>query len=189
MGDFLDWLDQTNHLNDAVVIISADHGESFEHNYYLHTGPYLYDGLIHVPLLIHIPGQRQAARIDEPAGQADLMPTLLDLIGASVPAWTDGTSLVPVLKGEAFPQRYVFSMNLEDNRVFDPVTKGTVAVMDDQFKFVDYIARHEEALYRYKTDHLDDHNLMASEPEVVARMRGVLLDKLKEVNQHYPAKR
>src|SRR5947209_4636740 len=55
VGDFLDWLDRTDRLNHAIVIISADHGESFDHNWFLHAGPPLYNALIRIPLLIHIP--------------------------------------------------------------------------------------------------------------------------------------
>ena len=59
VGDFLEWLDQTGRLDRSIVIVSADHGESFEHGWLLHTGPYLYNGLIRIPLLIHLPGQKE----------------------------------------------------------------------------------------------------------------------------------
>jgi arylsulfatase A-like enzyme len=185
VGTFLDWLDQTGRLKNSVVIVSADHGESFEHNWFSHTGPYLYDGLIHIPFLIHLPGQIQGAHNNQPAQQADLMPTILDLIGVTPTTEIDGTSLVPALKGGALPHRYIFTMNLEHNRVFDPITKGTVAVMDDEFKYVSYLDLHQEALYRYKSDPQEEHELSGVEPEVTQRLRKVLLDKLKGVNQAF----
>jgi arylsulfatase A-like enzyme len=189
VGTFLDWLDQTGRLQNAVVIVSADHGESFEHNWFSHTGPYLYDSLIHIPFIIHLPGQRQGVHNSQLAQQADLMPTILDLIGVKPSTEIDGTSLVPALKGEAVPQRYVFSMNLEQSRIFDPITKGTIAVMDDQFKYVNYLDRHQEALYRYKSDLQEEHDLSSSEPEVTKRLRDVLLGQLKVVNQPFAAQR
>jgi len=188
VGDFLDWLDRTGRLNNAVVIISADHGESFEHNWFLHTGPYLYNGLIRVPFLIHLPGQQRGTHVDAAAQQADLLPTILDIIGVPAPSWTDGTSLMPLLKGKPLSPRYVYSMNLENNRAFDPITRGTVAVVDDQFKYVDYLDRHQEALFRYKADPTDEHNLIGTEPAVSQRMHEVLLEKLKEVNQRFTPK-
>jgi hypothetical protein len=54
---------------------------------------------------------------------------------------------------------------------------------------VNYLDRHQEALYRYKSDRLEDHNLLDSEPEVAARMRGVLSEKLKDVNRQFTPKR
>jgi len=183
VGDFLDYLDRTGRLNDSIVIISADHGESFEHNWFLHAGPPLYDDLIHIPLLVHLPGQSQSAHISELAQQVDLLPTLLDLIGAPVPSWTDGTSLKSSIAGKRNPNRFIFSMNLEPNGVFDPISKGTLAVMDDEFKYVTRLdAKQEEAIYRYKTDRLEQFNLIASEPDAAKRLHEVLVNKLKEVN-------
>jgi arylsulfatase A-like enzyme len=184
VGEFLDWLDRTGRLDNAIVIISADHGESFEHNWFLHAGPPLYNAVIQVPLLIHMRGQAQGAHILQLAQQADLLPTVLDLVGAPAPSWTDGTSLKPAMDGKTVPERYIFSMNLEPDGVFSPISKGTLAVIDDEFKYVIRLDSHQELLYRYKTDRLEQHNLIASEPDVARRLHDVLLDKLKEVNEH-----
>jgi arylsulfatase A-like enzyme len=188
VGEYLDWLDRTGRLDHAIVIVSADHGESFEHNWFLHAGPPLYNTLIEIPLLIHMDGQRQGARISQPAQQADLLPTILDLVGGTAPGWTDGTSLRPALQGKAFPERYIFSMNLEPDRVFSPISKGTLAVIDDEFKYVIRLDSHQQWLYRYKTDQLEEHNLLGSEPDVTKRLHDVLLAKLQEVNERSPRK-
>jgi arylsulfatase A-like enzyme len=189
VGDFLDWLQRSGRLDRSIVIITADHGESFEHQWFLHAGPYLYNGLIHVPLLIHLPGQTQGSHITYPAQQADLLPTILNLVGAQVPNWTDGVSLKPALQGGELPARYVFSMNLESNRWSDPITSGTVAVIDSEFKYVSRVEGGGEGLYRYRTDPDEEHDLIASEAEVTKRMRSVLHNKLKEVNQQFTPKR
>lgn len=189
VGEFLDWLDQTGRLDRAIVIVSSDHGESFEHNWFGHGGPNLYNDLIHVPLLIHLPGQRQGARIAQLAQEADLLPTILDLVGAPIPSWTDGTSLKPVLEGKPLPQRFIFSMNLEPNRVFDSISNGTIAVMDVEYKYVNRLGHHKEELYRYTTDQWEEHNLISSEVGVAKRMREILLNKLAEINErsaHHP---
>jgi arylsulfatase A-like enzyme len=183
LGEFLDWLDRTGRLDGAIVIVSADHGEFFDHNRLSHGSPDLYNGVVHVPLLIHLPGQKQGERIEQVAQQADLLPTILDLISAPPPSWGDGTSLRPALEHSVIQKRYIFTMNLETNRIFDPITKGTVAVIDDDFKFVRYLDSGKELLFRYKTDAAEEHNLLATEPEVAKRMRDVLLNKIQEVNQ------
>jgi arylsulfatase A-like enzyme len=183
VGDFLDWLDRTGRLNRSIVIITSDHGEMFDHGRLSHGGPDLYNGVIHIPLLIHLPGQNNGAHIEQLAQQADLLPTVLDLVAAPIPGWVDGASLKPLLAATDTPQRYIFSMNLEPNRIFDPISKGTVAVMDSDFKFVRYLGSGDEQLYRYKTDAAEEYNLIHSEPEVAERMRQVLLQKIKQVNQ------
>ncbi len=182
VGDFLDWLKRTGRFDRSVVIISADHGESFEHSWLLHTGPHLYNDLIRVPLMIHLPGQQQSLRIEKIGEQVDLLPTILDLVGSKAPNWADGISLKPALQGDRLPQRFIFSMNLEPNSTFAPVSKGTVAVIDDNFKFIEYLGTHDRELYRYRADMGDQTNLINSELDVGARMHELLADKLKVVN-------
>lgn len=184
VGEYLDWLDKTGRLDRSIVIISADHGDSFEHDWLLHSGPYLHNGLIHIPLLIHLPKQTAGVHISQPAQQADLLPTLVDLVGAQLPSGVDGLSLRPALEGHDLGKRFVYSMNLEPNRTFDPITKGTLAIIDDDYKYVYQLDRHEESLYRYKTDVPEEHNLAQTQRDVATRMHAALFDELKKVNEH-----
>jgi arylsulfatase A-like enzyme len=182
VGDFLDWLDQTGRLDRSIVIVSADHGESFEHDWFTHGGPDLYNGVIRIPLLIHIPGQKRGSRITQAAEEVDLLPTILDLIGGQAPRWGEGASLKLALEGEEGPHRLLFSMNLEPNSTFEPITHGTVAVIDNEFKCIDRLGTQEVSLYRYRTDPDEEHNLVDSEPVVAARMKASLVNKVKEIN-------
>jgi arylsulfatase A-like enzyme len=84
----------------TIVVVVADHGESlYDHGELLHGDAY-FDGVINVPLVMRVPGL--AGRV-VPAlvSQVDLLPTLLQLVGAVAPAGIDGRSLVPLLRGEA----------------------------------------------------------------------------------------
>jgi arylsulfatase A-like enzyme len=182
VGDFLEWLDRTGRLDGSIVIISADHGESFEHNWFKHTGPFLYNGLIRIPLLIHLPGLKKGSRVTQAAEQIDLLPTILDLIGGQAPSWGEGTSLTPAFEGKPLPQRLIFSMNLEGNSTFEPISHGTVAVLDNDFKYISRLETQEVSLYRYKTDPLEEQNLIEAEPVVAERMRDFLTSKLQEIN-------
>jgi arylsulfatase A-like enzyme len=188
VGDFLEWLDKTGRFDRSIVIVTADHGESFEHNWLLHTGPYLYNGLIRVPLLIHLPGQERGSRITQAAEQVDLLPTILDLVGGQVPTWSEGASLTPLFAGNQLPKRLLFSMNLDANSTFTSITQGTVAVIDDDFKYVAQLGTHKGSLYRYKTDPQEEQNLIESDPAVAARMQDLLTKKLREVDQRPIAK-
>lgn len=187
VGEYLAWLQQTGRLDNSIVIISSDHGEMFDHGDLGHGGSDLYNGLIRVPLLIHLPGQTKAVRVEQASQQADLLSTVLDLIWAPTPEWTDGRSLRPLLENRSLDERYIFSMNLEPNSIFDPITKGTVAVIDSQYKFVRYLDSGREQLYRYRSDAGEEHDLIQSEPAVAEQMREVLLAKIEEVNRRADA--
>ena len=43
---FLNGSDHTGRFDRSIVIVSADHGESFEHGWLTHGGPYLFNSLI-----------------------------------------------------------------------------------------------------------------------------------------------
>jgi len=189
VGDYLNWLDRTGRLDRAIVIITSDHGESFEHNLLFHGGPNLGNGVIRIPLMVHLPGQREGARISQAAQQADLLPTVSDLVGSPVPSWTDGTSLKPLLQGKVLPSRFLFSMNLEPNSAFGTVTRGEVAVLNDEFKYETVLGSEpqERALYRYRIDPFEEHDLTLEEPRTASYLNNVLLDKLKEINGRWPA--
>lgn len=187
IGDFLDWLDQTGRLDRSIVIITADHGESFEHGWYKHTGPLLYNGLIRIPLLVHLPGQRKGSRISAAGEQIDLLPTILDLVGAQTPSWSEGISLVPALQGRALPERPLFSMNLETNNSFGPVTRGTVAAIDGDIKYIERLGTQDISLYRYRQDPFEKQNLALSEPAITAHMKELVTRKIEEANNLFSA--
>ena len=84
----------------TVVILVADHGESLnDHGELLH-GDAFFDGVINVPLIISVPGLDGRSRaIQQVVSQTDILPTILDLVGAVEPAGIDGQSLVPLMRG------------------------------------------------------------------------------------------
>ena len=126
-------------------------------------------------------------RVDDPAEQADLLPTMLDFAGVPLPEWTDGISLRPALEGKPLAARYLFSMNLERDRSWGAITKGTLAVFDRDFRLVRHLDSEKQSLYRCRDT--SENNVIDSEPEAAARLQGVLAGKLKEVNTAFAAKR
>jgi arylsulfatase A-like enzyme len=80
-------------LQRSIVIFTADHGEEFhEHGGYGHRTT-LYNELIHVPLIVMLPGQSVGRRIPDVVSLVDLAPTILDLIGIARPSTFEGHTL------------------------------------------------------------------------------------------------
>ncbi len=93
-------LDALGLLRDAVVVITADHGEEFgEHGQLLH-GITLYEPAIRVPLLIVGPQVAADRVVSEPVSLLDVAPTVLELAGLPGEGTFDGRSLVSLLRGE-----------------------------------------------------------------------------------------
>jgi len=81
----------------TVVAVVADHGESLgDHGELLHGAGY-YEGVVRVPLVLSVPGL-PAGEHDALVSHVDLLPTLLELVGAVAPAGLDGASLIPLLE-------------------------------------------------------------------------------------------
>ena len=78
--------------DDALVVVTSDHGEEFgEHGqmgWHSHT---LYDELLHVPLLVKLPGSRRAGTtIEETVRGIDVAPTVLATLGKTLPSGFEG---------------------------------------------------------------------------------------------------
>jgi arylsulfatase A-like enzyme len=184
-GDFLARVLELLGPNTAIVV-TADHGESFTHGYGAHTGPGLYDEIIHIPLILKLPGETAGKRCDTPVQQVDIAPTLAALAGVAAPADWAGQSLLDACAGaqagEPAPERPIFSMNFEQNPRFAALKTGSVAVIRGRWKLIHYMgalhypympALHDE-LYDLITDPGERHNLAAAHPAVVQQLRGLI---------------
>jgi arylsulfatase A-like enzyme len=77
----------------TLVVVTADHGESLgEHGEATH-GILAYEATLRVPLIFYFPGMLSPSVRDEEAQHVDILPTILDLLGAPIPQSLDGRSL------------------------------------------------------------------------------------------------
>ena len=90
-------LDDMGVSDRTAVIVTADHGdEFFEHGGKGHQRT-LYREVVHVPLIMRVPGIEPGRVVEDPVSLVDVMPTVLDLTGAQAPPGTDGKSLAAAL--------------------------------------------------------------------------------------------
>jgi arylsulfatase A-like enzyme len=114
---FLAQLQANGVLDRALVVFTADHGESFgEHGLHFEHGFNSFDENARVPLIVKPPrsaGLPAGVRIGGAVGTARLLATALDLAGFEVPAGLDGASLRDRISGRetaaAAPPAYVQS--------------------------------------------------------------------------------
>lgn len=113
IGRLIEGFRERGVFDDMLLVVTADHGESFwEHGRRGH-GQSLYQTLLHVPLMIKLPGMEPGAgrRVETPVSLADLAPTVIDVSGIERPRDFEGRSLVPLALGENRPPslEYVYS--------------------------------------------------------------------------------
>ena len=163
VGKFLSFLKEIGVYGKTIIIVSSDHGESFEKGFWSHGGPYLYQSLIHVPLLIHLPGQIQGKRIDANVSHVDLAPTLLDLVGIETPRWMHGKSFKKALDGGPYQPGTKFSMNLTLENSPTNFHSFSIAAIHGDYKLIEYLRVKRYEMYDLKKDPEEEHNLIGQE--------------------------
>lgn len=100
VGRVIRFLKEKGLYQNTVIILSGDHGESLgEHGEKTH-GFFIYNATLHVPLILHLPGQTAGKVVSANASLADLMPTALQSLNVAVPGEVQGRSLLPLIKDE-----------------------------------------------------------------------------------------
>lgn len=175
LGRLFAWMKATGRYDRTLIVITADHGESFTHGYGGHGGPLLTEDLIHIPCLIKRPYQHTAERDDRLYEQCDLAPTMLQMAGLPVPPGMEGYPISQ--KPEGLP---VFAMNHDlqaGTRTF------SVAIRLGDWKYVEHWGKWtapwpQRELYDLASDPGEDRNLVSLRPDKAADLRGRILAEL-----------
>ena len=179
IGAIVSRLDEIGVLERTLVVVASDHGEAFlEHGFEGHARN-LYEEVTHVPLVVSLPFRLpQGIRVDAPASNVDIWPTLLDLVGLPPLPGVDGTSLVPAVlaagRGEAgngAPARQVFAHldrrwggGKADSDPLVSVSEGPLRLL--------FPVNHPERveLYDLSSDPREQSNLAEQRPEERERL-------------------
>jgi N-sulfoglucosamine sulfohydrolase len=144
VGEVLEALRDSGEAENTLVILTTDHGPAFPGMKCTLT-----DHGIGVMLILRGPGGATGGRVSNAlVSQIDLFPTICDLIGISPPAWLQGTSVMPLIRGQAEevrdqifaevnyhaayePQRAARTRRFKYIRRFDKRTKPVLPNTDD----------------------------------------------------------
>ena len=155
-------------LERTILVVLADHGESFlEHDSANHCLT-VYDSEVKTPLLVRLPRQRHGERLAGPVENLDLVPTLLDLLGLPVEGQGfEGRSLLPRLAGEPAGERYAFSM-IQRQR----------AVAGARYKLIGELGTDRWQLFDVQNDPGERRDVKGEAGAVFARLRAALQEQL-----------
>jgi arylsulfatase len=124
-----------------------------------------YEGGISTPAIAYwpagIPQQARGTIVREPAHFIDVLPTVLELIGAARPENLEGQSILPMLRGE----------HGDPNRTFCWEHEGNRAIRKGKWKLVTLGASKDGwELYDMEADRIEGHNLASERPEIVREL-------------------
>jgi arylsulfatase A-like enzyme len=152
LGRVFAHLDETGQWDDTLIVFTSDHGEQLGDHHLLGKIGY-HDESFRIPLVIKDPdAAAHAGRIESAFTESvDLMPTMLDWLGADIPDACDGRSLLPLLQGRT-PADWRRELHYEfDFRDVPGTPAETVlglsidecslcVVQDDSYKYVHFAA-------------------------------------------------
>ena len=187
VDEFVRQLKSSGMWDRTVVIVTADHGELLgEHGLLGHTEG-LYEPIVHVPLLIHVPGGA-GKRISKLVERIDVTPTVLDLAGQD-PRGNElqGRSLVPLLRGSNVPWRqYAFASSKRNMATVTDFLIDERVVRDARWKLHWYLHKNRFELYDLDKDPLETRDVGAQNPAVVQRLTLELLKQIELSRPHAP---
>ncbi|TIX17840.1 MAG: DUF229 domain-containing protein, partial [Mesorhizobium sp.] len=100
VGRILDTLTETGQLDRTIIVFMSDHGDMMGDHGLLYKGCRFYEGVVHVPLVISVPGSPAQGSVSNALVElVDIAPTLLSLSGLEVPKAMQGLSLDQMLLG------------------------------------------------------------------------------------------
>lgn len=187
LGVLMDQLKASGEWANSLVVFTADHGESMgEHGLYFDHRLHVWEETVRVPLLVRLPDQEGGvASTDRLASPMDLVPTVLDLLDIRTDRELDGTSLLPLIRGEdasAADERALFLEGFGDE--FRP---RYYAWRTKSHKFIREVRPHDgslvsEQFFDVGADPLEQHPLADS--PLSASASAALSRKIKESEAH-----
>jgi arylsulfatase A-like enzyme len=181
IGRLLAQLDSLELRNNTMIILTADHGEEFmEHNWIGHTR-YLYDTLIHVPLIIRLPGYLTPHMVEDPVSLVDVVPTLMDLstTGVEKKAW-DGRSLVHLMTGRSDQSSeieiyaevsFLSPPRMQKTKIADQTDAFLTAILFKQWKLIHDLDHGQWLLFDRSNDPKEQINLYTGDHPVAKDMQ------------------
>src|SRR5450755_4424599 len=96
------FLKKAGAYDNAIIIVTGDHGEGLgEHGEETH-GLFLYDSTLHIPLLLKMPAgsARHGVVVEAQVRTTDILPTILSVTNVAAPAELNGESLLPLIEAQ-----------------------------------------------------------------------------------------
>jgi arylsulfatase A-like enzyme len=182
-------------LENALLVVTGDHGEAFGEHGVLHHGRILYDELLRVPLVLVGPAAtpfRGGRVIDGSVGLVDLMPTFLETLRLPPPDGLEGVSLCPLARGEAEGHPVISEETRTLRRTGGESDAVLASVRNESWKFLATYdrtaARLTEEAYDLHVDPEERQNLIDAQGRVLrASFDVVFCEAIARVREHVAA--
>ncbi len=146
-GEILTTLKREGLYENTLIIFHTDHG-------------FKWDTLSALPLIVHLPGQKDQIIVDQPVQYLDITPSILNYIGVDIPEWMEGKPIFPIKNLKEIKKQRAFII-VETRGVYDRKAKAwvkpyigppyygltTIALLKDNYIYKVYLETSETVLY------------------------------------------
>jgi arylsulfatase A-like enzyme len=172
LGELVADLKRRGRYENALIVVTADHGELLgEHDIVGHGGRMMYEGLLRIPMVVKLPGPaRPKGVIANPVQLVDILPTVLQTIGAPQPGGVQGAPLQQVARNSLAEEH----INPEFVSFYGEVYNRALRVIyDGSYKLIS-TSRGERFLFDLTKDPGENDDLAKHEAERVTSMEDEL---------------
>lgn len=188
-GRLINTLEQSGAMDNTYVILTSDHGELFERGIRGHSTPVLYEPLIRIPLVISRPDSDSRVDVYERTSAIDILPTITSIYGQDAPPLADGQILPTFTDRPLDEERTIYAMDSRGSPKNGPVTKGSFAVINGDYKLVHYSENPEyDELFNITNDPEELENLISTHKGTTSELMGLLTEQLSLANQEFSSR-
>ena len=173
VGRLFERLREHGLYDDALIVVTSDHGESFLDHGELGHGRTLYGEVLNVPLIVKYPeAYTRAGSRTQPVALLDVVPTVLDVVGVPAPVLLHGHVLGRAPRSRTIPG-------------FTHMNGGLRSLCDVRFKLIERPATGERELYNLARDPEEQNNMLE---RGAIGLAGQVLDRMQAEQKSWDAR-
>ncbi|MGD8456070.1 MAG: sulfatase-like hydrolase/transferase [Anaerolineales bacterium] len=187
------YLQKSGELENTILIFTSDHGEMFERGIIGHDTLSMHQPVIHIPLVILHPDQKEGIDVISPTSTVDLLPTLLYLNGQPIPEWCQGEVLPPFKAKVPKTERSIYALEAKKNpKSTSPLTRASGMIVHGRYKLTKYYGYDELPsgeplieLFDYENDPEELENLYPEKRTTANDLLNELEKQIEEADRPY----
>ncbi|WP_042366371.1 arylsulfatase [Bacteroides neonati] len=186
IGKIIQTLKDKGMYDDALICYVSDHGDMMgDHHHWRKTYPY--EGSVHIPYVVKWPAKykfEKGTKLTQPVELRDILPTFLEVAGASVPNDMNGASLLSLMEGKTDSWRRYIDM---EHATCYSNDNYWCALTDGKIKYVWRFHSGQEELFDLVSDPHELKNLSASKKhqKKLIEMRAEMVKHLSERGEEF----
>ncbi|MDE0887306.1 MAG: sulfatase [Myxococcota bacterium] len=186
LGRFFSILESEGRLEEALIVITSDHGEEFMDHGRMDHFLTMYQEVLRVPLILRGPGIPAGQRIATPVSLVDLSPTILSIAGLEEKNSSDGLDLSPLLLGRehpSFESRAIYgeaSGGLTYEKMMEGVFPIYRSLRRGRHKIIHDSKTQKWLLYDLESDPGESRDLSEEKPEITRRLAAEMRERYRD---------